>query len=279
MLVLSAAREDVFGFLVASSTVLALLHAVAGDAGPLADRRNRRLVRVFAWYCAVVCAYAFGFQYMYLRDNNSLLFADSLATFAKGLEKSRATMRLEAGRRDLAALLDFREKRQGRKAIREIETSCPTDTVVVVEYASGHFIEVADPGLIVVDVVECGSARMSFGRNYGSQHPTTFHYEGPGVPSEPYTLETLSEELINQSLDRIAGEVRKGLKLDAAVVSDPQPAWGLIDFLYFSTATIATVGYGDVVPGTRSARLLAMSEMIIGVFLWGVAINFVTKND
>ena len=43
--------------------------------------------------------------------------------------------------------------------------------------------------------------------------------------------------------------------------------------LYFSAITIATVGYGDIVPLTAIARLLAAVEATLGIFLLGVLVN------
>jgi len=35
--------------------------------------------------------------------------------------------------------------------------------------------------------------------------------------------------------------------------------------IYFSITTIATVGYGDIVPVSATARLLAVSEILVGL--------------
>ena len=43
--------------------------------------------------------------------------------------------------------------------------------------------------------------------------------------------------------------------------SDPS----LLDFMYFSAVTLTTLGYGDIVPKSDGARLLAMSEMFVGM--------------
>lgn len=43
-------------------------------------------------------------------------------------------------------------------------------------------------------------------------------------------------------------------------------AMPLSESLYFSVVTIATVGYGDIVPKSVDARLLVSLEILVGVF-------------
>ena len=38
------------------------------------------------------------------------------------------------------------------------------------------------------------------------------------------------------------------------------------DMTYFSLVTLATVGYGDILPATHTARMLAMFQSVVGVF-------------
>jgi voltage-gated potassium channel Kch len=38
------------------------------------------------------------------------------------------------------------------------------------------------------------------------------------------------------------------------------------DMTYFSLVTLATVGYGDILPATHTARMLAMFQAVVGVF-------------
>jgi hypothetical protein len=45
------------------------------------------------------------------------------------------------------------------------------------------------------------------------------------------------------------------------------------DFLYFSFATLTTLGYGDIVPVTSQARSLAVVEAVIGVMYLAVIIS------
>ena len=45
-----------------------------------------------------------------------------------------------------------------------------------------------------------------------------------------------------------------------------------IDMLYFSLVTLATVGYGDILPHTEFARMLAMLEAVVGQFYVAVIV-------
>jgi len=51
----------------------------------------------------------------------------------------------------------------------------------------------------------------------------------------------------------------------------------LFDFLYFSVTTIATLGYGDIIPRSRLARVAAMSEVLMGV-AWITVVLAATLN-
>ena len=41
--------------------------------------------------------------------------------------------------------------------------------------------------------------------------------------------------------------------------------WGWLDSIYFTTATITTVGYGDVVPQTELGKMATIPLMLVGI--------------
>jgi voltage-gated potassium channel Kch len=45
------------------------------------------------------------------------------------------------------------------------------------------------------------------------------------------------------------------------------------DMTYFSLVTLATVGYGDVLPATHTARMLAMFQAVVGIFYVAVVVS------
>lgn len=52
--------------------------------------------------------------------------------------------------------------------------------------------------------------------------------------------------------------------------------WSLLDALYFSVVTLATIGYGDLTPTTNAAKLVAILYIFVGVGILGVFISAVS---
>jgi hypothetical protein len=50
--------------------------------------------------------------------------------------------------------------------------------------------------------------------------------------------------------------------------------WEVLDSLYFSVSTLATVGYGDLHPTMALSKVFTMVYMVLGV---GVFVAFITK--
>jgi len=67
-----------------------------------------------------------------------------------------------------------------------------------------------------------------------------------------------------------------GLYSTVGVDYGANPGW--LSSLYFSVVTMTTLGYGDIVPVSSSARLLAMTQVALGyVFLGGLLSIFANK--
>ena len=45
------------------------------------------------------------------------------------------------------------------------------------------------------------------------------------------------------------------------------------DMTYFSLVTLATVGYGDIIPATHTARMFAMFQAVVGQFYFAVVVS------
>ncbi len=65
-----------------------------------------------------------------------------------------------------------------------------------------------------------------------------------------------------------------------ATFASPDPdVWSFWDFLYFSTITQTTVGYGDILPNRTLVRTLVMLQLIISSGLLIVVLNSVLKRS
>ena len=53
------------------------------------------------------------------------------------------------------------------------------------------------------------------------------------------------------------------------------PVTDLLTALYFSVATLSTVGYGDIIPKTPEARVFVMSVIVIGVTIFAASLSTV----
>ena len=65
-----------------------------------------------------------------------------------------------------------------------------------------------------------------------------------------------------------------GLLVSGTIFYSTVEGWGLLDALYFSVSTLATIGYGDLHPTTPLSKVFTIVYIILGV---GVFVAFITK--
>lgn len=65
-----------------------------------------------------------------------------------------------------------------------------------------------------------------------------------------------------------------GLLLSGTLFYTTVEGWAVIDSLYFSVMTLATVGYGDLAPSTDLSKIFTVMYVIVGA---GVFLGFIAK--
>jgi hypothetical protein len=92
-----------------------------------------------------------------------------------------------------------------------------------------------------------------------------------------YSLPETSEKFV-KLLDKIDSDYSKKItdELDAATAPEAliRP-WSYWDFVYFSTITQSTVGYGDILPNSTSVRMVVVMQVLVGYALLIVILNLV----
>ncbi|HEX8131064.1 MAG TPA: potassium channel family protein [Pyrinomonadaceae bacterium] len=88
----------------------------------------------------------------------------------------------------------------------------------------------------------------------------------------PYPIEAY-QEMASTVISNLEQQVnQKQLYLQSLNGYTPE-YWSFLDFLYFSTITQATVGYGDILPNSTLVRVLVILQTLLGLFLAGFAIS------
>lgn len=71
--------------------------------------------------------------------------------------------------------------------------------------------------------------------------------------------------LQRENLDRLLMIIGILIGVSSIGLSWVEPQFSLVDALWWSIVTLATVGYGDITPVTLSGRLIAIIDMIVGI--------------
>jgi voltage-gated potassium channel len=106
-----------------------------------------------------------------------------------------------------------------------------------------------------------------------SQPPRAPH-ERPH-PRGLHVFRDFFETLLQPEFRPIFGSVLVVLTIGTLVFRTLE-GWGLIDSLYFSVVTLATIGYGDLTPTTSTAKLFSILYIFVGVGILGVFISTVS---
>ncbi|MFA6490142.1 MAG: potassium channel family protein [Candidatus Micrarchaeia archaeon] len=92
-----------------------------------------------------------------------------------------------------------------------------------------------------------------------------------GVKQNILAIEQHMERELKREKDRVRKKVIYALALLAAIYTIAVGAyhtlegWSWEDSIFFTTSTITTVGYGDMVPHTYYGRLFTIPLMLVGV--------------
>lgn len=225
------------------------------------------------------------------------LYRPTMYAFSSSLEEGKT---LEAFSRDYARVLDL-SKRLYALAIADAQ-------ITKVAEASKNVVVFVNPGKVNPEIVtEKGFVPLSKGCRIRFRHDiwsvpeiseidlmelrcndNTFLFGGHFIPWHPQERRVSqlfgakSEDEVRAAFESLIGEIQA--ERDAAfhtleVQISSRPEWELVDFLYFSTITLTTVGFGDIIPNSTGARVVVLLNAITGVFFIAFALVFLWPNE
>lgn len=239
----------------------------------LLTRQARQLWLVFLVY--VVAIFSFGTAYwaLYRSNPSSFLFnADVLRTqSAQFSVRAEELLRTHRAKADvLKTLLVALENGAQPVDMREPLSLSSTLEVVVstpefrYSYAFEGLIEVVGIQFRVLDAAKNEVESVRVPDSLTGRLPTT---------SEEWRSVTTG------LLSVVQAQIHE-TERQLTSLSGPAPeVWSFWDFLYFSSITQSTVGYGDIVPNRTAIRVLVMLQLLVTAVLLIVVLNIVVLRN
>lgn len=95
------------------------------------------------------------------------------------------------------------------------------------------------------------------------------------IPKNLNEYKKLITGFINYLEDEITVMTKYIAQREYEAISEP---WSYWDFLYFSTITQTTVGYGDILPNTTYVRILVILQVLLGVIIIGFVAAYIVSS-
>jgi hypothetical protein len=82
-----------------------------------------------------------------------------------------------------------------------------------------------------------------------------------------------THEALSRTLRRVETEYSDVVRQLQSLTTPLPDVWSFVDFLYFSTMTQTTVGYGDILPNSSAVRKVVMLQVLVGYALVIIVLN------
>jgi hypothetical protein len=263
------------------------------------SKRRLQLVYIGIGYVLSLGAFGHVYSYLYGRNHNAFAFAsDVLATRHHDIVDEKSNELGEA-KVFLTAVDQLRDQLQHHNT--QMHFLRTDDNFVEIETADFHYD-------LNFDATWSGrrrgklfrAARLSVtDRNGKYVGVEQVDIEGPNISLQktlpqkqweamtdayfpPATADKLLQMLepvclkLDNSVNVLTEEVKRRTTKSSNTVWEE---WTYLDFFYFSTITQTTVGYGDILPNSSTVRVFVIVQVLIGLVLLGIAVNWIASGD
>jgi hypothetical protein len=222
------------------------------------------LLRCFETYVGSIAAFAVLYHRLYLRVPTRFLFVQDIANSQRGYlreARTKALSRATFARSTLSELLVL------------VGSSAATISSGFYRVASLTSVDGGSLRLVALTGPPAGGIRgvvFTYRDSNGREHD--FGNIDGRVP--PRNMEEF-ELLLRDRISQLEGEETDIIKVLGTLDAPYTRLWTFVDFLYFSTITQTTVGYGDVLPNSSLIRLIVTAQVIFGYAVLVVVLNLV----
>jgi len=238
-------------------TRLAHARLILGD-------RNLWLVVVFLSYVAMIMGFALLYHRVYTLDHLAFSFASDVAASQREQVGSFIASEIPRLTTVRNALVDA--ARLAGSGAFQLDLHEPR-----VHVQSGLHVAIGVSGSAIAG----GGAVWNTIRVYdrAGNQIASFSPPGEGWPSDPAQV----ARIIQTQADNVRDELVDLERRRASLGGTAPDVWGFWDFVYFSTITQGTVGYGDILPNNTLVRMIAVCQVLLGYLFLVVILNLVVR--
>lgn len=223
------------------------------------DSLRGRLLTLFGFYVFVLLGFAQVYEKIYRNDPQSFLFSSDITSAQINhlmAETSAEVPRLRRENDVLVALTALLSDNY-EPAAKEYKVGALT---AVFSLAPGS------PDIPSVWELQCKDPAGKTVYDFLLRPP-----EPGDNPTNTHALRQMTMEL--------SAQLTRSIETDTKLLTGqtrPEP-WTAWDFVYFSGTTLTTVGFGDILPANTLVRMVVLSEVLCGVFIFLYALNVIVS--
>lgn len=248
--------------------------AILDRAEEFLTNRNNYLLILFFLYLLLIPCFALIYSVLYRGNRQRFAFNQDIALAQRQIVKASTQLEIEHKTRLLEPLRDLSTQLSEEKTT-SLQFPKWYENYNLKVY-SDHYHYVCTVRVLASPV---GAPPVSIPiliiRKTDGQEIERFDLpDGLECPTASADVKPFSTNLVS-NLEKDLTQSQRRLE---SLKDDFPEVWSYWDFVYFSTVTQTTVGYGDIVPNSTSVRVVVVVQLVLGTGLLVVGLNLVLRN-